>query len=367
MGILCGPNAELIDSSTVIEGRILHARLKVYGLKINAWCVYAPTNVKSESTKAKFFCELRKSVRAMRKKFPSWKIMISGDLNSTLGPDAPKSKFVGNNNVGEYPTTDMGFRLCDFLSDEKLYALNTLFQTKPSHRITWKLGRTAKWLDYFDYFLRQCTRHCRAHLAQSQQFETNHRLVVLYLQVPSKSQRTRMFERREPKPKPAFQHLRDDDAVRQQYSEALNAKMPSFESSDELPAELLNERITKGVHAATVTSIPTVAQKVEPWITDSFRLLVKQVVAEKDKKVRGKLANKLRKMRVRLKSEFHAKRAAKINFAAENRQIEEEYRLLGEEKMLKKSTKALCTSRTTSLPEPCHPPPNSTNSTKINT
>ena len=56
-----------------------------------------------------------------------------------------------------------------------------------------------------------------------------------------------MFERREPKPKPAFQHLRDDDAVRQQYSEALNAEMPSFESSDELPAELLNERITKGV------------------------------------------------------------------------------------------------------------------------
>ena len=162
VGILCGPNAELIDSSTVIEGRILHARLKVYGLKINAWCVYAPTNVKSESTKAKFFCELRKSVRAMRKKFPSWKIMISGDLNSTLGPDAPKSKFVGNNNVGEYPTTDMGYRLCDFLSDEKLYALNTLFQTKPSHRITWKLGRTAKRLDYFitDYFLRQYTRHC---------------------------------------------------------------------------------------------------------------------------------------------------------------------------------------------------------------
>ena len=177
-----------------------------------------------------------------------------------------------------------------------------------------------------------------------------------------------MFEREpKPKPKPAFQHLRDDDAVRQQYSEALNAEMPSFESSDELPAELLNERITKGVHAATVTSIPTVAQKVEPWITDSFRLLVKQVVAEKDKKARGKLAKKLRKMRVRLKSEFHAKRAAKIK-------LKKNIGYCGR-KTFSKTRQKLCahlhpstnTSRTTSLPEPCHPPPNSTNSTKINT
>lgn len=344
VGIFCNEEAELVDFNVVTEGRILHARIKIKGIKLNVWCIYAPTNATADATKTVFFATLAKSVREMHKKYPSWKVMIAGDWNSTLGPDAPISPYIGNNYIGEYPTTDNGYKMAEFLSDHKLYALNTLFETKPNHRVTWQLGRTKKRLDYFvaDYFIRRCTQHCRAYPAQSALFESNHRLLVCHLQMPSRAQRTVMFERRKPKPKPILRSLRDESPVRRQYAEALDQELPRLESQVELTAEELNNRIIEGIQAATATAVPVAACEEDPWITPEFRELVHELLGEKVTHKRRKLAKKLKKTRARLKTTFHKERAFAINAAAENRQVEEEYRLLKDKKMLRNSSKVLC-------------------------
>ena len=344
VGILLGDQVEMLDHHPVLDGRILYARIKISGVQFNVWCVYAPTNTQSDEMKMAFFSALSKSVREKQAKYPSWKTLIAGDWNSTLGPDCPKMEWVGNNHQGEYPTTDMGYKMADWLQEHSLYALNTLFQTKPQHRITWKLGRTAKRLDYIvgDKFIRICTRHIRAYPAQSEAFETNHRLLVCHLRVPSRAQRTVMFRKVAPRPRPVLSTLRNDSTIRRQYSKELEQELSSLETADGLDAEELDRRITAAIKEATARTVPVAQKTEEPWVTPDFRQLVEQVASEKDRKLRRRLAKKMRRTREQLKSRFYKERALAINAAGENRKVEEEYRLLREKKMLRNSGRTAC-------------------------
>jgi len=158
-----------------------------------------------------------------------------------------------------------------------------------------------------------------------------------------------MFEHREPKPRPVFKSLRDEVAIRQQYSTMLDEELPSFESRDEITVDVMStickriniqlEKPYQKYKPFQKNKHPTSTKQEEPWATVEFREHVEKVATERDKKVRKKMAKKLRKVRTKLKTEFYKRRAAKINTVAENRLVEEEYRLLREEKMLKKEFK----------------------------
>ena len=69
---------------------------------------------------------------------------------------------------------------------------------------------------------------------------------------------------------------------------------------------------------------------------------IEEMLAEKEPKKRKKLILEMRKLRQKLKSHFYKARAQRINQAAENRKIEEEFRLLRESKMVKNSDKLVC-------------------------
>ena len=89
-----------------------------------------------------------------------------GDTNATLRPDALEN--IGDQNLDKYQTTDNGCRMIVFLEQQKLFALYTLFNVRRKcHRITWKLGKASKRLDYFlaDRWMRTCCMSARAYPA----------------------------------------------------------------------------------------------------------------------------------------------------------------------------------------------------------
>lgn len=74
---------------------------------------------------------------------------------------------------------------------------------------------------------------------------------------------------------------------------------------------------------------------------DFIELLRKYKNARK-RRCKRKLGRKIKKLRIRLRNQFYAKRTAMMNTAEDNRLLEEEYRVANSEKMVKKSTKVNC-------------------------
>ena len=55
VGIALSTNVRIIDVENILEGRILLVRLTLFGVKLSAFCVYAPTEEYADSTKQLFF------------------------------------------------------------------------------------------------------------------------------------------------------------------------------------------------------------------------------------------------------------------------------------------------------------------------
>ena len=66
VGIALSPNVKLIDMEIILEGRILLARIILNGIKISAFCAYAPTEVYAESSKQSFYHTLQKAKETVK-------------------------------------------------------------------------------------------------------------------------------------------------------------------------------------------------------------------------------------------------------------------------------------------------------------
>ena len=76
----------------------------LHGIKLSAFCVYAPT-------KQSFYNTLQKFIREVTKEHPDFKLVIGTDMNATIGNDSNGSwAYLGNNN-DILPTNDNGTRL----------------------------------------------------------------------------------------------------------------------------------------------------------------------------------------------------------------------------------------------------------------
>ena len=338
--VLLSPTVALIEYEIIEPGRILFCRVKYRGIRLCLWCCYGPTNTSSESSRLAFFRKLTSSLTNKQKLHEGWPRIAIGDFNATLGHDAPKSPYIGPE-LDSCATTDNGFRLAELLTEQKMHALNTLFQTKkPSHRITFSLGRAKKRLDYFiaDKWLRYNCKIARAYPSQSAVFESNHRLCMAEFRLPSHAQRKKIFKHRQKKPRTMIKALRDDPIVRKNYSDALEALLPHLDPTDELNAEDLEGRIHDAITTAAKDTLPTVQEDRCDWVTQEYWEMVTELTQQKIRGQRNRLARKVKKLRLKLKAEFYHQRANDINQAAEMRLVEEEYRLTRERRMLSKAS-----------------------------
>ena len=217
VGIALSPDVKLIDiDDNILDGRILLVRVILYGIKISAFCAYAPTEKYADSTKEKFFSTLSGAISKVKKEHPSFKILVGADMNATIGNDSygPWSHLGINND--ELETNDNGSRLLRFSKENSLFIMNSLYKTKPIHRHTWYSPTGfSKRLDYIlaEFHIKKLSSNCRVYRKASLPFETNHRLLTLSCSFPSKRNQKQFFSKvsKPAKPHKNIPLLRDPD------------------------------------------------------------------------------------------------------------------------------------------------------------
>ena len=134
----------LLPSITQPSGgneRILTMSLQTRSGKVNIISAYAPTLDADPEVKDRFYDELSDVVS----RIPSEEEMILlGDFNARVGRDNEAwSGSLGPHGVGN--VNENGQRLLEMCSFQNLSIMNTFFQTKLRHAVTWRHPRSGHW------------------------------------------------------------------------------------------------------------------------------------------------------------------------------------------------------------------------------
>ena len=345
VGIALAPHVKLEDVMHVEAGRILGVRVLVNGIKLSIFCCYAPCDTKSysDTTKDAFYKILGAATTKAKADHPSFKLIVGGDFNATIGNDCDpdQREFLGNNNDPD-PTSPNGTRLLNFSKEHKLFVMNTFYGYKDIHRWSFysNLGYKRR-LDYIlcEGFVKRFSHNCRVYRSVSDGFDSDHKVVVLNCSFPCKRQRKLIFKRKKPSPIPNVRYLRCNEDVVKNYSEVLEN---SLEGTSEITnIDELSEKITNSILTASESTIPKKKKEKDnkPWVDDEFLELVQCRNLCKDKCQRLELNKQLKKQKDKLKNEYFLRKADAINTASESRDVEEEFRLASKHSSLNKSKK----------------------------
>ena len=333
VGIVLAPHVCLEDILDVEQGRILGARVNIHGLKLSIFCCYAPTDTKSYSdqTKDAFYNTLRKATSNVKKDHPSYKLVVGGDFNATIGTDsqAENLKCIGQNNDSD-PTSENGHRLLQFAQEHSLSILNSFFGYKNIHRWSFysNLGYSRR-LDYIlgEWFIKRFTTNCRVYRGASTAFESDHRVVVLNCSFPCRKQMQSMFTKKKKQPHYDIKQLRENETVVQKYSEKMDELFVSAEKLDSV--DDINDTIVNIITRSTAETIPVKSKSTDskPWADNEFITLISERNNCQKKQDWKQINVNVKKMRNKLKNQYYCKKATAINVAHEARNVEEQFRL----------------------------------------
>ena len=332
VGIALSPNVKVVDIVNILEGRILLVRLILHGIKLSAFCAYAPTEMYADSSKEAFFNTLQKSILQVKKEHPSFKVIVGADMNATIGCDSNGLwSYLGRNN-DEHATNDNGTRLLSLSQECNLYIMNSLYDSKSKHRHTWHspTGFTKR-IDYIltEWHIKKLSYNCRVYRKASVPFETNHRLVALYCSFPSLSEQKSFFRKsvKPKKPHSIIKTLIDQPIVCDKFSNKLDAilKDPPILNDVNAFEKLLTDSVRQASDDVIPKRIDT--SNNHPWTNVDFINLLEQRRQCKDPKQLRELNVCIRHLRIKLKNNYFSDLAKDINIASEARKVEEEFRL----------------------------------------
>ena len=345
VGIALAPHVKLEDTIHVEAGRIIGVRVIVNGIKLSIFSCYSPCDTKSYSdqTKDAFYKILGAATIKVKTEHPSFKLIVGGDFNATIGNDCEHNQWEGvGRNHDPDPTSPNGTRLLNFSKEQNLFVMNSFYGYKDIHRWTFysNLGYKRR-LDYMlcEGFVKRFTTNCRVYRGCSDGFDSDHRVLVLDCSFPSKKQRKRIFKQKIVVQRPNIQCLRRNQDIAKQYSAALDIELDGYNELDNV--DDLSDKITQSIQVASDSVIPKREKSKDhkPWVDDNFLQLVNRRNACKIKSERLALNKELKQTRDKIKNEYFRKKAEAINNASEARNIEEEFRLARDHSSLNKSKK----------------------------
>ena len=347
VAIVLAPHVRLDDIMDIEQGRIIGARVRIKGLKLSVFSCYAPTDTKSYSDQIKntFYNTLRKAVTSVKNEHPSYKLVIGGDFNATVGNDfqSEHSKCIGKNNDPN-PTSENGHRLLQFAQEHKLSILNTFFGHKDIHRWSFhsNLGYQRR-LDYImgEWFIKRFSHNCRVYRGASNPFESDHKVVVLNCCFPYQKEIKKMFKPKQKQTHYDIKKLRDDKNVVENYSNKLNELLSNADRPNSVDS--INDTIVENILKATEVTIPVKTKTTDskPWANQEFLSLISQRNKCKKQNEWKEMNCKVKKLRDKLKNEYYSLKAKSINEASEARNIEEQFRLAKEYSALSNSNRLL--------------------------
>ena len=138
---VCNKLMSKIEEPTGGTERLLTLRLNTTDGPVTLVCAYAPTNCSSDEEKEKFYDELDQVVGSI----PSTdQTIMLGDFNARVGADYEAWKPC----LGRFGTGQMnqnGQRLLEFCTLHNLCITNTIFNSRPQHRTSWRHPRSKLW------------------------------------------------------------------------------------------------------------------------------------------------------------------------------------------------------------------------------
>ena len=351
VAIVLAPHVQLKDVVYVEAGRIIAARVIINGLKFSLVCCYAPTDTKSYSEEQKntFYRTFKKATSTIKTEYPSYKLIIGGDFNATIGDDCDPEKWncVGQNNDPD-PTSSNGIRLLAFAEENKLSILNSKYGYKNLHRWSFysNLGYKRR-LDYIlgEWFIQRFCTNCRVYTSASIGFDSDHKVVVMDCAFPSKRSRQVIFRKKKGLGRTSvnINLLSQNHEISEDYSHALSDNLETSIASSASTPDEIDEIITNAIHKSTEATIPkrTDAQDNKPWVDDTFLKLIESRNKSTTKSEQDSLNKQVRKYRDKLKNDYYQKKASEINMARESRNVEKEFRLARNYTALNKSKQLL--------------------------
>ena len=345
VAIVLAPHVILEDTILVKEGRIIGVRVIVNGIKLSVFSCYSPTDTKqySDSTKDLFYSTLLKATKNIKSEYPSFKLIVGGDFNATVGKDCEPEKWpcVGNNHDPD-PTSGNGLRLLNYCREQELFMMNSFYGYKDIHRWSFysNLGYKRR-LDYIlcEWFVKRFCNNCRVYRRISEGFYSDHKNVVMHCSFPSKKERKQVFKKSVKQRSCNIKSLKKDAEVVKIFSNALDIALDDMSMCIDIND--LSDKITSSILNSSDKYIPPLERSKEnkPWTDEHFLRLIEN--RNKAKKVEEKrtLDKEVKKYRDKLKNDYFSKKADALNTASEARDVEEEFRLAKNHSMLEKSKK----------------------------
>lgn len=100
----------------------------------------------------------------------------------------------------------------------------------------------------------------------------------------------------------------------------------------------MKEFIAKTIRQASKETVPSSVknQIQKPWVNQEYQEILLKRRHKKDPVKRRALGDDVKKLRIQLKNAYFKTEADKINVASENRNVEEEFRLMKQHKSLER-------------------------------
>ena len=350
VALLLAPHVKIVEHQEIVAARLLLANIVVKGMRLSVLNVYAPTNsTKAESTKTNFYRALDKAQLIMNNK-PKFKRIVLGDFNATISSRSKESgawdNIIGTNNSNLVDTNGNGEKMLQMCQKHQLKIVNSFYRSKRIHRATWRHASTGIWkrLDYIctSDWIMKFSKLCRVYTKASDQFDTDHRLLVLDLEFPAskrflKYQNSRKISK-EKKPRIDLFELKNDKGVQKCMTKKLDEALADNDSDD---VNKLNDIIVNAVRHGIEEVCPKTAErkKEEPWEDDELKEMYQKLKNLKDHTQIRKQQKTIKKYRSYLKNKYYGKLADEINSLAEARNVEKEFRLAKKYNILRTGSK----------------------------
>ena len=271
---------QLPETPVAIDERLMTLRIPLAkGRYMTLLSVYAPTLTSDESSKDRFYDNLRSALRSVP---PQDKVALLGDFNARVGTNHHIwNGVIGKHGVGNVNSN--GLRLLNLCSEFDLIITNTLFQQRNQLKTTWMHPRSKHW-HLLDYVIVRRSDRRDVHLTRAMRGAecwTDHRLVRASIQLNIRPP----VRKRQPKKRLDVRACKDplkEDLLR----ENIYAKLQSLPDTDPLvqrDTEALTAEwtdLSKCFMDAATASLGFSTKKHQDWF-DSNNASIMQLLSEK--------------------------------------------------------------------------------------
>lgn len=254
-----------IMSCTPVNSRIISIRVSAKPKNITIIQVYAPTTDHEDQEVEELYEKIEDTIKKAPKKDI---IIVQGDFNAKIGPDAYKdwAGTVGQYGTGE--TNDRGLRLLEFACSQRLTIANTLYPHKLSRRTTWH-APNGKIHNQIDFVLtprrfKSSINRAKTRTYPGADIGSDHDLVLLTMKIRLKKK----YQAAQPRIKFDLEKLKDPE-IEEVFQAQLGGRFAALNLLDRDINDLTNS-FNEAVRETAEEVLGRQRKKHQPWISNDI-------------------------------------------------------------------------------------------------